>query len=508
MSSCEPAGAETKRAAPPLIEQRYVAVAEGTDLPRRQSLPRAWLMQLLILALLTGIALLAVFVWPEPSADLANDAVPPTPAATAPTAPPAMMAPAENPAARLAAQARLQEALARLASLQERQAARWAKTAMHELDVLLAEGERAYREQRYALAQERYQAVLDGAARLDADIPARVIALVDGGRLALADGDSAAALAAFNEANAMAPDDAVVRAGLRRAGTLDQVLALTAQAESYERMPDVEQALAAYREAVALDSEATAANSALARLERAQRRVHFNDAMSAGLAALARADFTAARAGFKRAGAIDRMSPELKAAELQLEHDEIAAAIEHHMTLARRAVATEQWRTAQTQFDAALQRDPTLSEAADGRTEAVSRRRIDEALSAHLADTSRLADKRVQAEVRALLGSIRKRQLAGKRLAAELIKLDSALRQANIPVTVALRSDGETAVSVERLGEFGRFAQRGVELLPGHYVAFGKRDGYREARVEFTVTPGATDLALTVICDIPTQARP
>lgn len=508
LPSMDPADGAT-----PITGHRFEVAPESVASARRVGVPRALLAQWSIVGLLIVVMLVTVFILPKQAGQNAAGPAPDVPASSPPIAPvpvavPVPLALTDDPAARLAAQALLQQALDRLAALHTRQAGRWSKTAFHDLETALAEGEKAYREQRYAVAQERYRGVIEQAGQIEAGIPARVAVLLDSGRLALAAGDSAAALAAFDDASILAPDDAAVRAGLRRAGALDQVLALTAQAESYERMQDIDKALAAYREAVLLDSEATAANSALARLEREQRVARFNDAMSAGLEALASADYAASRASFKRAAALDRESPALAAAQLQLEHAELAAAIEHHLTLARRAAAAEQWRVANAEFDAALQRDTTLTDAADGRAIAAERQRIDVALSAHLSRIDRLTDASVHAEATALLAAVRARGLSGKRLASQLAELDTALTQARQPVVVALHSDGETAVSVQKVGEFGRFAERAVELLPGRYVAVGRRDGYRDVRVEFTVAPAAEGATLTVLCNETIPPRP
>ena len=88
----------------------------------------------------------------------------------------------------------------------------------------------------------------------------------------------------------------------------------------------------------------------------------------------------------------------------------------------------------------------------------------------------------------------------GERLSAQLARLEHALTLARTPVSVRLRSDGLTAVRIEGVGEFGRFAAHTLSLRPGRYVARGTRDGYAAVRVEFELAPGSAATEVSVIC--------
>lgn len=69
------------------------------------------------------------------------------------------------------------------------------------------------------------------------------------------------------------------------------------------------------------------------------------------------------------------------------------------------------------------------------------------------------------------------------------------------PVTVRLVSDGETSVVLQRVKRWSSpFAEVTVDLLPGRYVALGTRLGYRDARVEFEVKPGAGEMRVEIRC--------
>jgi hypothetical protein len=70
-------------------------------------------------------------------------------------------------------------------------------------------------------------------------------------------------------------------------------------------------------------------------------------------------------------------------------------------------------------------------------------------------------------------------------------------------VDVVFRSDNETHVILFRVADLGRFEQKSVRLRPGKYVAAGTRSGYRDVRVEFTVTGEPMEGPVIVRCQEP-----
>ena len=86
------------------------------------------------------------------------------------------------------------------------------------------------------------------------------------------------------------------------------------------------------------------------------------------------------------------------------------------------------------------------------------------------------------------------------KVAAKVERLAKALELAETPMQVRLQSDNLTDVTVYKVGRFGRFASRDLLLTPGSYVAVGKRSGYRDVRVEFTVTGGEEPPHVSVRC--------
>ena len=89
----------------------------------------------------------------------------------------------------------------------------------------------------------------------------------------------------------------------------------------------------------------------------------------------------------------------------------------------------------------------------------------------------------------------------GPRLEDQKKELSRLLKRAATPLPVRLISDNLTEVSVFKVGRFGTFANRHLELLPGNYVAVGIRPGYRDVRVEFRVAPEVDMVPIVVQCE-------
>ncbi|MCZ6664103.1 MAG: hypothetical protein O7B81_02240 [Gammaproteobacteria bacterium] len=395
----------------------------------------------------------------------------------------------------------LRSALEKLDSLESMDAESWAKTEIHLIRERIAEGEKAYREKRYVAAKNSYLDSVERIERLLSGIPDIVEKLTDVGYLALDNGDSVQAAGAFDEVLAIDPDHARAKHGRARAETLDQVLALVGQAEGYERMQQIDKALTANREAVKIDPDAPGAAAAITRFERAERESAFRIAMSSGFRAFEIQEFRKAREAFQRAVKLDPNAPEAKSAIKQTDNAEASFKIERYLGGARKAEREEQWHTAAKQFEAALKIDPRLSPAIAAKQNAEMRHRLDVKLTAYLARTDRFSADAVHEEASRILASAQGVPTPGRLLQKQIADLSHALKLARTPVAVSLQSDNLTAVTIYRIGDLGRFEVREVPLLPGEYTAVGKRDGYRDVRVEFVVKPVAQGPVITVRCD-------
>ena len=464
----------------------------------------------LALGLLLAIAAGVIFVLPDylaerraASASVAT-ATPGTtaaaPSAPAPAATAAPYAQAQAERERAAAKSALDALLAAQYELQQRAVEKWAAAEFAAASALAQAGDEAYRANNFTAAETKYRAGQQAMQALLDGIDARLQERLARGDAALAAGDSGSASALFTEALAIDAANARAQRGLVRAGTLDRVLALMERASAAEAAGDTDAAAAAYREALALDGEHEAARKALAALQQRIATGNYTARLSAGYAALAASRHADARREFKAALAVQPGGAEardgLQQAEFQLAQQRLGELLGK----AAEAAAAEQWQAALQHYEAALAIDGALGTAREGKQQAETRRALDQALEQITREPARLNDAKARAALAKLLAGATAIAAPGPRLQAQLAGARTLLADYSTPVTVRLRSDGETEVTVFRVGSFGPIDEKALELLPGDYVAVGQRAGYRDVRVEFSVRAGQPGSDVIVQC--------
>ena len=127
---------------------------------------------------------------------------------------------------------------------------------------------------------------------------------------------------------------------------------------------------------------------------------------------------------------------------------------------------------------------------------------LSDRLDAYLEQPSRLATADGRREAEQWIGVARDLD-AGPVLRSQIDRVRLLLQDYARPVTVSIASDGDTLVTILRIGELGRFAERSVSLPPGEYVVVGTRPGYREVRRPLQVRPGAAAPPIRIACTEP-----
>jgi hypothetical protein len=170
------------------------------------------------------------------------------------------------------------------------------------------------------------------------------------------------------------------------------------------------------------------------------------------------------------------------------------------LSQAHAAEASEHWQEAATQYQRALSLDGTLVDARRALQVAVERATLAGELELIIAHPERTYSDAVYAAARASLQRAQAISTPGPVLARQIGQVSTLLDQAGTPVSVTLRSDNLTTVTVYRIGELGNFTQRDLQLKPGRYVVVGTRSGFRDVRRQLDVAPGAVAPALVIQC--------
>ena len=216
----------------------------------------------------------------------------------------------------------------------------------------------------------------------------------------------------------------------------------------------------------------------------------FRQAMSTGLAALARGEYEAAHRAFEQA---KRLEGDAAAAEEGLAMAAVSlqtARVVQHQRRALEFAKREQWAKAADQYEAALALAPQLSSARRMAPVARDLADLHQQLDFHLGNAKRLSAHSVLGEAEILLERAKTQSVPGPELQKKIGRLADIIDTYKKPISVTLTSDNKTEILLQRVGRLGRFETHQLDLRPGNYTLVGSRGGYRDVRVTFTVEPG------------------
>jgi len=406
-----------------------------------------------------------------------------------------------GPRVKVATDEALGDLLSRLARLRYRAVDRWGGQPYLDTVDLYAQGDKAYLSRNYALAGERYREALLLLEPLFDRIDEVFAETLVAAKQAFATPNPSEAVRLFDLAVAITPGNREAAAGLARALNLESVLNLTAQGERFEKDIDLDAAKLAFEKALELDALWAPAAAGLARVRIAVKQMSFDMRMTEGLDALAIGDFASARAAFDAAGVLDPTSRQPADGLLQVDQGIRLANIRRLEQEARSLDENEQWEESVAVYKEILGIDVDLQFAKEGLKNAAARSALHNRLQALIDDPDTLSDQvSVQNATRLLLNVARVSPM-GPRLEEQKIELSRLLKRAATPLKVQLISDNSTNVAIFKVGKFGSFSTRELELRPGVYVAVGNRAGYRDVRLEFRVAPEIEMKPIVIQCE-------
>jgi hypothetical protein len=261
--------------------------------------------------------------------------------------------------ARLKQQAEEQRAAidTRLEKLRTRAVEEWGGAEYRQAVTTLAAGDKDFEAREYEAATKQFADIEPLLTVLEKRVGEVLAAQLKAGAQALSEGRSADAKAAFELANRIESGNRVAARGLKRAATLDQVLALVTEAERLEKQGDVATSADVFRKALALDSEAPRAAPGLARVSARVAADAFAGVMARGFGALSQAKYPEARNAFEAAGRMRPNAPEVAQALKQVEQEERTRVITAKLAEARGLEGQERWADALQIYRAVLQLD-------------------------------------------------------------------------------------------------------------------------------------------------------
>lgn len=403
--------------------------------------------------------------------------------------------------AREAAQKVLDALIADRQILDERAVTEWAAEPFEHLLSLKSAGDQAYVQQDFVNAGEQYSAALAISQTLVERWEQERDAANQRGMTALAEGDSATALASFTLAAAIDAEHPVATRGLARAAVLDQVLLLSRQARQALRDEDPVAARALYLEVQELDADTPEIAQHISSIDAQLTDQAYREAVSQGLSALEQGRLEVARTRFDEANRIRPGTSVVRDGLQDIQRRLRDQRVVDHRQRAEQLIDQELWQDAVRHFDEILKRDPDAAFAQRGREQASRRLTLDKSLTEMLGNPSRWWSPRGRELMQARLDEAVAIAQPGPRLNDQISRLQVELSRSNQPIEVALMSDNQCQVDVYRVSRLGQFAQTSLKLKPGSYTVVGTRPGYRDVRKVVHVQAGQSPDPVQVVCD-------
>jgi len=388
--------------------------------------------------------------------------------------------------------ARAQAALTHFVELQLRLEAQlqvgvWGADAYTGAKDLAARGDEAFLRERFDDAMGSYEDATAALTALIAQGEALLAQAIADGEAALIARDAEAAIAAFDFATSIAPDDPRSAAGSARAARLPEINELMRVARNQELSTDWSAALTALRAVQALDPATTGLTEALNRVSAATATARLQETISTGFSHLDASRHEDARRAFREALRLDPGNASALGGLEQVDRLSEVARIDTLQRQADTALAEERWSEADRLYGEALALDANIQFAINGRSQARAQLRAHQALQAIIDEPDRLSSESHYARAQTTLREARALEPQGPTLSARVEDVAGILQSYAKPVPVVLRSDNLTQITVSSVGVLGAFREKELVLRPGAYTVLGSRDGCRDIREQILV---------------------
>ena len=486
----------------------------------RFSRQQLWIISLLL------VVIFVVFMLPNLVAKPAakNDSMQTSVAVNDKDLPPSLIA--EKTRYRQQSQSLLASILALRDKLTMQSVDQWAQAQFNNAMALVAEGDEQYSFGKYQPSLDSYErafADLQELERLAADTLEQSLAEATQAMARADTADIALVRGATSLALAIAPEDTRVKDLDKLAQGFSELVEAISQGDRAFEKQQYQLAEDFYQSAFAIIPEHQRVKDSLRKTQIASDENNFMRLMSEGYTLLNNAldnalnnsgldnstfdnspydealeKFTQAQAIYTSYSATSTVSAEsektterlksVKQAIAQLNNQRSQQAIKQQLIAAADFEKQEQWHQALAIYQRLLDTDNSLVDVKTKQLKASIRAQLDKEIASVLNDPLNLADQNAYAVAQRILDDAKGINNPQAKLRAQIEQLSSVIERSQIPIEVLLVSDQQTDVTLFKVAKLGAFQERRVQLTPGRYIIAGSRKGYRDVRIELTVT--------------------
>jgi tetratricopeptide (TPR) repeat protein len=254
-------------------------------------------------------------------------------------------------------------------------------------------------------------------------------------------------------------------------------------------------------QALILDPSRVELEERVKTLTREIKEREFTSRIAAGIEDVSRRDLDTARTNLSIARLIypDRQEVDVLAAKV----DALSKDLDLELVLreAKSSAESDDWARALGLFAQAKTMQPVNQTAVDGHALAQTITTTQDTLASYLLAPQRLSSPNVSAMAKKAISLARPMETFSPSLVAMTGRLvqEIALYETKIPVQVI--SDGQTSVAVRGVGRVGVVTSKTISLKPGRYAFEGKRAGYKSVLVWLEISPGQSDVQVSIVCN-------
>ncbi|MFZ9871409.1 MAG: protein kinase domain-containing protein [Steroidobacteraceae bacterium] len=351
-----------------------------------------------------------------------------------------------------------------------------------------------------SLALDRLGLAIQRLTRIADERMTTLATLTSAANAAINDGRLEVARQNFERALLINPEHPPAVRGLQRIVALGPLLPALVEAETAQLAYDNLRALTLYEQVLRADPENTAAREGAARARRALSSDQYAAAIGESLAALRFGRIEVAGNALARARSLRADGAEIAALQTEIAALDERSDLDEERNRILDLERAENWSDAMKAYEDLLAKDRSLEFARVGRNRVVPRAELGRRLEALIGSPSRLSAPEVRREAQRLLAEAARIKDDAPVLRSQADQLSAAIQVYEKPVRTIFQSDGQTRIVVQRIGIFGAFTRKELELKPGRYVIVGTREGFRDVRREINVVPSGPEVIVDVRC--------
>tara|TARA_Y200000002_G_scaffold124505_1_gene102131 strand:+ start:689 stop:2089 length:1401 start_codon:yes stop_codon:yes gene_type:complete len=411
---------------------------------------------------------------------------------------------AEKTRYRKSAQLVLEELIEARDILESQSVDKWGDSKFKSALKNVSEGDELYRRGDYSESIEKYKDALDQLVSLKLRGKEIVQQTISESNKDIEKLDSELLIpkvsSSVDLASLIEPDNEDIKLLKKRAKNLPQLFNQIIQSRQLIESGNFYDAKNILTEASLIDPNRRQTELSLNELQRLIKEENFTRFMSQGFSALNKNDFSLAREFFNEALITYPNRSDVKEALVQLETRQTSFQISKKIAIAESEEREENWQKALEIYESALLQDSTLIDIQAKLINIRIRAQLDKNIQNFIYNPLTLSSESNYQSAKSLLLNAERINNQGVKLKNQILKLSNIIEDSRKLFNINLLSDQKTEITIFKVGTIGLFEKYTMSLIPGEYIAQGRRSGFRDKRVEFVIEPSQTIKDITIIC--------